>query len=55
MVFLEVYINGNKQLTKTLEHIDPKEIIKTIEMIIDYTVLHKGNKIAMLKGIHKIK
>jgi len=52
---LEVLINGEKKLEKEIECINPEEIIRTIEMILDYAKLHKGSKIGMLKGINKLR
>ena len=52
---LELLINGEKVLEKEIEHIEPKEIVETIKMILDYAKLHKGSKIKMLKGLQGLR
>lgn len=52
---IEVYLNGEKKLDREVQHIKGEEVIKTIEMIMDYGELHKGSKIGMLKGMQGLR
>ncbi len=52
---IEVLIDGEKKLERELEYVEPIEFIKTINMIADYTQLHKGSKIKMLKGLQGLR
>lgn len=52
---VELFINGEKKLERELEHIEPEQIIKTFDMILDYAKLHKGSKIRMLKGLQGLR
>jgi len=48
---IEVLIDGKKALEKEVEHVEPKEVVETIKMILDYAKLHKGSNIGMLQGL----
>ena len=52
---LEVLIDGKKEFEQEIEFVEPKEVIETIKMILDYAKLHKGSKIGMLKGLGGLK
>ena len=55
MTKIEVFVDGEKKLEKEVEHVEPLEVIKTFEMLIDYAKLHKGSKIKMLKGLQGLR
>ncbi len=48
---VELYIDGEKKIDRELEHIEGSEVVKTVNMLLDYGELHKGSKIGMLKGL----
>ncbi len=55
MTNIQLFIDGEKKLEKELEFVEPEQIIKTFDMILDYAKLHKGNKIKMLKGLQGLR
>lgn len=55
MFKLEILIDGEKKLEKEIRHVKAKQIVKTIEMIVDYASKHRGSKIRMLQGIKGLK
>lgn len=55
MTKVELIINGEKTLEKEVEFIEPEQITKTFDMLLDYAKLHKGNKIKMLKGLRGLR
>ncbi len=52
---IEIYIDGEKKLDREVECVEPTELIKTFEMLLDYAKLHKGSKIKMLKGLQGLR
>ncbi|KKK61619.1 hypothetical protein LCGC14_3012530 [marine sediment metagenome] len=55
MTKITLLIDGEQKLEKELQHIEPEQIVKTFEMVMDYAALHKGNKINMLKGLQGLR
>ena len=52
---IKVYVDGKLKLEKNIKFVEPGEIIKTFDMVLDYAVLHKGSKIKMLKGLQGLR
>jgi len=52
---VELIVDGKICMMKEVQHIEELQIVKTVEMILDYAQLHKGNKIKMLKGLQALR
>ena len=55
MTKIEVYVDGKLKLEKEIKFVEPSEIVRTFEMVLDYATLHKGSKIKMLKGLQGLR
>ena len=55
MTNIKVFIDGKLKLEKEVKFVEPSEIIKTFDMVLDYATLHKGSKIKMLKGLQGLR
>lgn len=52
---IEILIDGEKKLERELKSVEGSEVIRTIDMILNYAELHKGSKIKMLKGLQGLR
>ncbi len=52
---VKLVIDGKTELEKDIEFVEPEEIVKTFDMILDYAKMHKGSKIGMLKGLKGLR